>query len=72
MISKHILMMTFLNELKLVLLHTAKWFQVFLCIPNNSIKHQTFVYTQLNDQTVLFLMIQFSISHFFSHSLNVK
>ncbi len=29
---------------------------------NNSIKHQTFVYTQLNDQTCLFLTIQFSIS----------
>ena len=38
----------------------------------NSIKHQSFVYTQLNDQTVLFLTIQFSISHLFAHSLNVK
>ena len=26
----------------------------------------------LNDQTVLFLKIQFSISHFFAHRLNVK
>ena len=26
---------------------------------------QTFVYTQLNDQTVLFLTIQFTISHLF-------
>ena len=32
------------------------------CITNNSIKHQSFVYTQLNDQTVLFQTIQFSIS----------
>ena len=29
---------------------------------NSSIKHQSFVYTQLNGQTVLFLTIQFSIS----------
>ena len=29
---------------------------------NNSIKHQTFVYTQLNNQTVLFQTIHFSIS----------
>ena len=50
----------FLNEPKLILLHTIKWFQVLLCITNNSIKHQSFVYTQLNVKT-----IQFSISHFF-------
>ncbi len=39
-----------------------KWFQVLLCITNNSIKHQPFVDTELNDQTVLFLTSQFSIS----------
>ena len=39
----------------------AQLFQVLLCIKNNSIKHQSFFYTQLNDQTVLFLTIQFSI-----------
>ena len=33
-------------------------------------KHQSFVYTQLNDQTVLFLTIQFSISHLCAQSLN--
>ena len=38
-------------------------------ITNNSIKHQSFVYTHLNGQTVLF---QFSISHSFALSLNVK
>ena len=37
---------------------------VLLCITNISAKHQLFVYTQLNDQTFLFLTIQFSISHF--------
>ena len=38
----------------------------------HSIKHQSFVYTQLNNQTVLFRAIQFSISHLFALSLNVK
>ena len=37
--------------------------EVLLSITNNSIKHQIFAYTQLNDQTVLLLTIQFSISH---------
>ena len=32
-----------------------------------TIQHQSFVY-KLNDQTVLFLTIQFSISHLFTHS----
>ena len=36
--------------------------QVWLFNTNNSIKHQLFVYTQLNDQTVLFQTIQFSMS----------
>ena len=31
-------------------------------ISNNLIKHQSFVYTLLSDQTVLFQAIQFSIS----------
>ena len=35
-----------------------------------SIKHQSFVYKHLNDQTVLFQTIQFSISHLFALSLN--
>ena len=33
-----------------------------LCITNNSIKHQSFFYRQLNHQTVLFQTIQFSMS----------
>ena len=72
MICKHILLITFLNEPKLILLPTIKWLQVLLCITNNSIKHQSFVHTQLNDQTVLFQTIQFSISHSFVPGLNVK
>ena len=35
---------------------------MFSSIANNSIKHQSFGYTQLNDQVVLFQTIQFSIS----------
>ena len=38
----------------------------------HSIKHQSFIYTRLNDETVLFQTIQFSISHLFAHSVNVK
>ena len=52
--------------------HTVEEFQILLCITNNSIKHQSFVYTLLNGQTVLLLTIQFNISHLFEHSLNVN
>ena len=72
MIGKEILLRTFLNEPKLILLHTVKWFQVLLYITNNLTEHRSFVYTELNDQTLLFLAIQFSISHLFALSLNVK
>ena len=71
MIFKDILLIMFLNEPKLILFHTDKWFQVLLSITNNLIKHQS-VFTQLNDQTILFLTTQFSMSHLFAHSLNVK
>ena len=47
-------------------------FQVLLCTTNDTIKYQSFVYTQLNDQTVTFQIIQFSISHLFAYSLNAK
>ena len=50
----------------------VKWFQVLLCIDNNSIRHQSFVYIPLNDQTVLFPIIQFTISHLFAFTWNVK
>ena len=63
--------------------HTLKWLQVLLFNPNysiqryhscalGSIKHNSFVYILLNDHTVLFLKVQFSINHFLAHSLNVK
>ena len=53
-------------------MHTVKFFQILLSNTNNSIKHQPFVYIQLNDQIVLFQTIQFSISHLFALILNVK
>ena len=49
-----------------------KWFQELLCITNNAIKHQSFVYIQLNDETVLFQTTQFIIKHIFVLNLNVK
>ena len=41
-------------------------------ITNNSIIHQSFVYTQLNVRIVLFLTIRFRISHLLPYSLNIK
>ena len=70
MICKHILLIMLLNEPNLILLHTVKWFQVF-CYISSTVKHHSFVYTYLNDQTVLFQTIQFSINHLFALSLNV-
>ena len=37
-----------------------------LCITNDSIKHQSFIFTQLNVKTVLFQAIHFTISTHFS------
>ena len=53
-------------------MNKVKWFHVFLYITNNSIKHQSFLYTHLNDQTFIFLTIQFSRRYLFALSLNVK
>ena len=72
MICKYILLITFLNDPEVILLYTVKWFQVLLCITNNSIKYKSFVDIQLNDQTDQFLTIQFSISHLFAHTLNFE
>ena len=43
-----------------------------LFIPGNSSNHQSFVYTLLNDQTVLFQTTQFSICNLSELSLNAK
>ena len=56
----------------IICLHTGKCFQVLLFNTYNSIKHQLFVYTQLNDQTVPIQASQFDRSHLFAHSSNVK
>ena len=53
-------------------LNAVKCFQVLLFNTYNSVKHHSFVYTHLTDQTVLFLTIQFSFSHYFALSINVK
>ena len=37
-----------------------------LCITNNSVKHQSFVYRLLNDQTVIFQTLRFRISYLFA------
>ena len=50
-------------------MHKVKCFLVLLCITNNSVKHQSFVYTQLNVPRVLFLKIWFNISHLFVQNL---
>ena len=42
-------------------LFAFKYFHVLPFNTHSLIKHQSFVYTQLNDQTVLFETIQFSI-----------
>ena len=53
-------------------MHQIKWFQVFLCITNNSIRHQFFVYTELIGQTILFQTIQFSINHICIHTVKMS
>ena len=40
----------------------VNWFQVLLCNINNSIKHQSFIYMQLNLKTILFQAFLFSIN----------
>ena len=45
--------------------------QVLICITNNSIKHQSSIYTQLNIKTVLFQTIQLSISTQFSSIMTI-
>ena len=43
-----------------------------ITITNNSIKQQSIIYKQLNDQTFPSLAIQFSISHLFALRLNIR
>ena len=58
---KHMLLIAFLNDPKpffSIQLNSSKKCDVS---PNNSFKHRLFVYTQLNDQRILFQTIQFSM-----------
>ena len=48
------------------LVNKIKWFHLLLCITNNSIKHQSFIYLKIDVKTVIFQTIQFSISTQFS------
>ena len=57
MTYKNIFSIRFLKE---PLAH--RWFQVLLYIINNTTKRQSFDFTLLNDQTVLFETIQFSMN----------
>ena len=57
---------TYLYSTLFILFHTVKSLQVLLCISNNSIKHQSFVYSQVNYQTFLLIAVQFSITNFFT------
>ena len=54
---------------RMIHLHTVKWLQLLLCVTNDLIR-QSFIYTRLNDKTLLFLTIQPSISQLFAYSLN--
>ena len=65
-------MLTFENDQRIHFLLTVKLFRVLIYITNNSSRDQSFVFIWLNNQTVLFLTIQFSMSHLFAFSLNVK
>ena len=49
-------------------LKSSKYYYVSLTIQLN----KSFVYTPLNDQTVLFLTIWLNQNHLFAHSLNVN
>ena len=63
-ISKHISSITFLNESKLIFLHTIKW---FLSNTINSIYFYPFVCTQLNVFKYLTLTIQ--LDSYFLHTI---
>ena len=71
MICKHILPVIILNERELIFctqLNGSKYCYVSRTIQLN-ISH---LFTRLNNQTVLFEKNQFSISHLFALSLNIK
>ena len=48
----------YFKQFHLAQVNKAEWFQVLLRVTNNTTKHPSFIYTELNDQTVLFLTVQ--------------
>ena len=52
-----------LQKFSLAWVNKVKWFQIRLCIPNNLIKRLSTVYTELNNQTALFIKFQFYLTH---------
>ena len=67
----HFYLIQIINWLLFICLNTIKWFQILWFNTNNSIKHESFVFTHLDDQTVLFQTNNLTC-HFFALSLNVK
>ena len=65
-ISKHFKCQKYFYFKLFSLVNKVKWFQVLLSITNNSIKHQSFICTELDVKAVPFQTIQCSISTLFS------
>ena len=71
MICKHILLITFLTSLNTffyIQLNGSKYYYVSLTIQLNT----SHLFTQLNDEIILFQTSQFNTSLLLAHSLNVK
>ena len=48
------------------------WWYILVSDSSNSIRHHSFVYTELDDRTDIFLTLQLNISYLFAHDLCVK
>ena len=69
----------YFKQFDLIRVNKVEWFQVLLCIINNSVKHQSLVYTiqTTNIITQFFLYARLHLKQFYFslaslHSLNVK
>ena len=63
MMSKHILLMAFLKEPKIILLYTIKFFLLFQSNTNNSIYYKSFICTQFYFFQAFLCIINNSIKH---------
>ena len=61
----------YFKQFNFALLNKVKWFQVLLCITNNSIRYLSFI-KKVKYQTVLFLTIQFRISPLFTLRVDLE